>query len=394
MAINNQDLSYYQQEELWEHYANMDQLIVAKDIVSMIPKQVKTVLDVGCGKGTVTNIVSESFSIVGADISLEALKHVKPPAVQSDICCLPFENDSFDLVLASDIIEHIPEKSYKLALSELLRVSKKFILISVPYMEILEALFTTCSECGFSFHVNWHQRSYDAHAIDSLFAQQAGLIKYKLSGPTWAWSDKFIVKLKNSYLGCHFNHNHAVCPQCHTSQKTKEEEIISFNKRLFIERSLESLQYKLIEKDIIKRPEPCEIVALYDKKAKQRLKVVSQPEPLEKEVTITLKLEKIPKVTYIPNYPTGYLVSGIEPTSWVLVLPTNFNKLSFTRTKEGDNILVEMYDSPHEKYYPLYQYANDTFLCGHFSPSIKGYFIKFNCPLDAIDEITLSQELT
>lgn len=389
MPINKQDLHYYKQTELWAHDDNIDQLIVAKDLVSLIPKQVKSVLDVGCGKGTVTNLISQFFPVIGTDISLEALKHITLPTVQSDICTLPFENDSFDLVLASDIIEHIPEESYSTALSELLRVSKRFVLISVPFMEILEALFTTCTKCGFNFHVNWHQRTYDSSSIQKLFEKSASLIKYKFSGASWAWSDKSIVKFKNSFLGCYFNHDSAVCPKCHTKQ-TRSKGVHNSENREYVERILESLQYQLVEKKIINRPAPSEIIALYDKQAENEIKIDNRFNRIVKKSQIKLRLNEIPKVDYIPNYPSNYLISSIEKESWVLVLPNNYNQLSFTRNEIEESILVEIYDFPHGKYYPLYQYDTDKYLLGNFNPSIKGYFLKFNCPLDVISEIILA----
>ena len=42
--------------------------------------------------------------------------------VKADICNLPFENDSFDIILCNHVLEHIPDD--KLAMSELYRVMK------------------------------------------------------------------------------------------------------------------------------------------------------------------------------------------------------------------------------------------------------------------------------
>lgn len=49
---------------------------------------------------------------------------------------LPFENNSFDIVTALDVIEHLNNPHF--AMSELIRVAKKGIIISLPNMYYIE----------------------------------------------------------------------------------------------------------------------------------------------------------------------------------------------------------------------------------------------------------------
>ncbi|MBU1987987.1 MAG: class I SAM-dependent methyltransferase, partial [Nanoarchaeota archaeon] len=55
------------------------------------------------------------------------------PDVVADIRKLPFKDNSFNTILACEIIEHIPFKDVPKALSELRRVAKKNVVISAPY---------------------------------------------------------------------------------------------------------------------------------------------------------------------------------------------------------------------------------------------------------------------
>lgn len=101
--------------------------------------QVTRVLDAGCGEGELTNLVYQQLP------GLEKLKGIELEAVtvaeanrrfphldisQGTIYDLPFENDSFDLVMACEVLEHLedPQKAIK----EIMRVSKRYMLVSVP----------------------------------------------------------------------------------------------------------------------------------------------------------------------------------------------------------------------------------------------------------------------
>src|SRR3989344_780154 len=85
-----------------------------------------TVLEVGKGNG----IVSDYLRKVGIQITTIDIDSTTRPDVVGSVASLPFEDDQFDLVLAAEILEHLPQNEIKIALSELKRVSKEKILIT------------------------------------------------------------------------------------------------------------------------------------------------------------------------------------------------------------------------------------------------------------------------
>lgn len=100
--------------------------------------EIGSVLDVGCGEGFTLKILKgKGIGRVhqGIDYSKKAIEIGKKdnPELKlqvGDIYNLKFKDNSFDLVVSTEVFEHLdePEK----ALSEIKRVSRKYILLSVP----------------------------------------------------------------------------------------------------------------------------------------------------------------------------------------------------------------------------------------------------------------------
>ncbi len=89
----------------------------------------ETVLEIGIGNRTVTNYLKQhNLQVTTCDID----KRVNPDFV-ADIRDLPFECDSYDVVLAFQVLEHLPWDNVPQALKELNRVTKKYVIISIPY---------------------------------------------------------------------------------------------------------------------------------------------------------------------------------------------------------------------------------------------------------------------
>ncbi len=97
-----------------------------------------SILDIGCAKGFMLHDFSlrvPGVKVVGLDISEYCLKNaistMSPYLVWG--CCskLPFENESFDLIISLSTIHNLPLNGVEKALKEIVRVTKKNAFIRV-----------------------------------------------------------------------------------------------------------------------------------------------------------------------------------------------------------------------------------------------------------------------
>ena len=117
----------------------------SREIIKLIDKNQK-ILDIGSSSGTNLRMLEEIGyqNYTGIDHSKEAIKLCKKKGftriIKGNACNLPFKSNSIDLIIASDVLEHI--ENDKLALSEIHRVMKKnaYAIITVPAFKFLWSL--------------------------------------------------------------------------------------------------------------------------------------------------------------------------------------------------------------------------------------------------------------
>lgn len=102
------------------------------DIIKRHSNKKDQILEIGVGDGTLSTLLKhQGFRIKTCDFD----QKLKPDYVE-DIRQLHFSKNSFDLVIAFEVLEHIPFEDFKKALKELHRVCSKRTIISIPYYTI------------------------------------------------------------------------------------------------------------------------------------------------------------------------------------------------------------------------------------------------------------------
>lgn len=93
-------------------------------------------LDIGCGTGFITQKISSSLEskVICCDIDLKRVSFAKSyyqlETILADITYLPFKSSSFDMVIAIEVFEHLPNTDT--ALLEIRRVMVQNAIFTVP----------------------------------------------------------------------------------------------------------------------------------------------------------------------------------------------------------------------------------------------------------------------
>jgi SAM-dependent methyltransferase len=110
-------------------------------LAGLVPRRI---LEIGVGEGQVMARLRERFPgvpLVGLDLPDDSLREEWRqqglPCMFGDATTLPFADDSFDLVLAIEVLEHVPGPDA--ALGELARVCSGTFIASVPFEPIWRA---------------------------------------------------------------------------------------------------------------------------------------------------------------------------------------------------------------------------------------------------------------
>ncbi len=188
--------------------------------VAAIPDDCRRVLDVGCGDGRLSHEVKQKLDcfLVALDLSTVALARLTVPKCCGSAGQLPFADRSFDMVMATEILEHLPIALYPLVLSELARVARRYLLITVPNSENLEEHMAVCPACGARFHAWGHLRSYTNTQLKSLFR---GFILARSStfGADVEIYNRLLLFFRSKVArGCYWE-DRTTCYFCHSSDR-------------------------------------------------------------------------------------------------------------------------------------------------------------------------------
>jgi SAM-dependent methyltransferase len=152
------------------------------DFMRILPNDVKSIVDVGCGPGVFSRDISESIHLLGIDLDERILLNFPGSHIVGDIFDLPLEEKSTDLVLCCDVLEHLEESKINRAISELVRISKKYLYIQVPHEENLFFGMCKCKNCKNIWHINHHKISFNIEKLQKLFGEYCEVEKIIFTG--------------------------------------------------------------------------------------------------------------------------------------------------------------------------------------------------------------------
>lgn len=232
----NSNISF-ETKETWDNY---DKGGVAKElrvpvILNSIPADVKTIVDIGCGNGLITNELAKKYDVVGVDISEEALRKVHARTIRSSCTNIEEKSNSYDLVLSSQMLEHLSDKDLSASISEIIRLTKKYVLITVPNNENLNQSAIKCPVCNKLFHVVGHLQTFTGKDIVRLFGGSFKLLNMTEFGRKARSYNPMLLKLRHKYAKQYYSPpEHTVCPFCSNANFEKA-------KKTFLSKALNGL---------------------------------------------------------------------------------------------------------------------------------------------------------
>lgn len=98
-----------------------------KEVLTLNPS---SVLEVGAGDKVFGNFIKDNTTV--SYTCIDIAEDLRPDVVGS-VLALPFPASSFDIVCAFEVLEHLPFEQFDKAVSELVRVARTHIVISIPH---------------------------------------------------------------------------------------------------------------------------------------------------------------------------------------------------------------------------------------------------------------------
>lgn len=155
-----------------------------------------SILNIGTATGATSGMLDSFGKVVSSEYDHETCVFLREElgmeVTEASVTALPFDNESFDLVCAFDVIEHVEDDT--LAFLEMKRVCKKngFIAVTVPAdMD----LWSQHDE------INHHFRRYELKGIQKL-VKKAGLrVVYESYFNTWLYPPVLLVRKFKKVFG-------------------------------------------------------------------------------------------------------------------------------------------------------------------------------------------------
>jgi len=209
------------------HWNSTGQISHARELerveltASAVPSECKLILDIGCGDGRLCQVIrrKQECFLVGVDLSMTALRRAPGPKCCASAAYLPFRDRAFDLVISTEMLEHLPEEIYRRALKEISRVARDSILISVPNKENLSENLAFCPSCGSRFHIWGHLRSFSLETLRTLF-KNFQLVRTVAFGEKVETYNSTLLSIRQNLAGGFAREESTACYYCGSTRRS------------------------------------------------------------------------------------------------------------------------------------------------------------------------------
>lgn len=173
------------QENLWDHFQNnfesgdaFGNAIPRYEFIAKSVESGQAVLNIGVGSGGIESILIGKRAIVHClDPNEDAVARIRKNHQLGDQAKvgfsqkIPFQDNKFDVVIMTEVLEHLTEDVLMTTLLEVKRVLKPkgFFIGTVPANEKLSDNQIFCPHCGVLSHRWGHVQSFSIERLSEIF---------------------------------------------------------------------------------------------------------------------------------------------------------------------------------------------------------------------------------
>ena len=170
------------QFELWSHFqtdrldvfeASKSRLEYLVKLAGKISPGRRTLLNIGCGSGYLEKFAKQkNWQVLSVDPDAQSVDRLKAEGIDArcgSIESLPLTSESANIVVSTEVFEHLMPDTMDAGLKEIQRVLAPggALIGTVPYREHLPNNEAYCPHCKMRFHRWGHHQSFDELAMKS-----------------------------------------------------------------------------------------------------------------------------------------------------------------------------------------------------------------------------------
>ena len=177
--------------DLGEYRASEAEQARVASLQSLFPSERGSAIDIGARDGYISKVLARIFGrVVALDLTMPDVVGENITCVEGNVLDLPLEDNTFDLVLCAEVLEHIPPAQLPRACDELTRIAKGHVLIGVPYRQDTRVGQTTCRSCGKTNPPWGHVNRFTEDKLKALFpkcsAEKIDFVGTNSEATNWA----------------------------------------------------------------------------------------------------------------------------------------------------------------------------------------------------------------
>jgi SAM-dependent methyltransferase len=167
------------QDKIWDYFQNeskesFEGSIGRLNALMKLIRPGEKVLNIGIGAGIFEHLaIDRGVDVYSLDPNSATVAEIGrmhglgEKARAGSAAAIPFEDNTFDAVVMSEVIEHIPVEELDSSLREVCRILKTGgrLIGTVPAKEDLRKQMIVCPDCGHRFHRWGHVQSFDLNKM-------------------------------------------------------------------------------------------------------------------------------------------------------------------------------------------------------------------------------------